>query len=339
MAASRAELPDLRQVLLTGDPTECLHRRRHARPPTTALDEAAAEFPIAPTRAEDPALLHFTSGTTGKPKGAVHVHGAIVGHLATARLVLDLRAEDVYWCTADPGWVTGTSYAHRAPSSSARPRSWTRRSSTHRWYRDDRGAAGHRLVGASRPQPRSSHPGVCSSGRTGACSVRPQALVMRAVSSRWGAAQPRRGSGATRTHRRIPFCDRPRPSAPSRHRELRAARARCSVFAVIGPPGAKAAQTPPRWCAWRGRPCPQGQGPRHRGAAAEQGELALHTPGRRCSGATCMMTAADRFADGWYVTRPARIDDDGYFWFVGARRRCDRKTAGHLIGPESAPRA
>jgi acetyl-CoA synthetase len=101
VAASRAELPDLRQVLLTGDPTECL-QRPETRSLTTALDEAAAEFPIAPTRAEDPALLHFTSGTTGKPKGAVHVHGAIVGHLATARLVLDLRADDVYWCTRIP---------------------------------------------------------------------------------------------------------------------------------------------------------------------------------------------------------------------------------------------
>jgi acyl-coenzyme A synthetase/AMP-(fatty) acid ligase len=114
VAASRAKLPDLRQVLLTGDPTECLQRPETGSL-TTPLDQAAAEFPIAPTRAEDPALLHFTSGTTGKPKGAVHVHGAIVGHVATARLVLDLRAEDVYWCTADPGWVTGTSYSIVAP--------------------------------------------------------------------------------------------------------------------------------------------------------------------------------------------------------------------------------
>ena len=61
------------------------------------------------------ALLHFTSGTTGKPKGAIHVHEAVVAHRATGRAVLDLRAGDVFWCTADPGWVTGTSYGIIAP--------------------------------------------------------------------------------------------------------------------------------------------------------------------------------------------------------------------------------
>jgi acetyl-CoA synthetase len=63
------------------------------------------------------ALLHFTSGTTGRPKGAIHVHGAIAAHHATARLALDLHPEDVFWCTADPGWVTGTSYGIIGPLS------------------------------------------------------------------------------------------------------------------------------------------------------------------------------------------------------------------------------
>ena len=67
------------------------------------------------TRPDQLALLHFTSGTTGTPKGAMHVHEAVVAHHATARLALDLRADDVYWCTADPGWVTGTSYGVIAP--------------------------------------------------------------------------------------------------------------------------------------------------------------------------------------------------------------------------------
>jgi acetyl-CoA synthetase len=72
-------------------------------------------YPIAPTDPEDPALLHFTSGTTGTPKGAVHVHGAVVGHHTTGRMALDLHPDDVFWCTADPGWVTGTSYGIVAP--------------------------------------------------------------------------------------------------------------------------------------------------------------------------------------------------------------------------------
>jgi len=67
------------------------------------------------TGPEDTSFLHFTSGTTGMPKGAVHVHGAVVMHYATGRVALDLHPEDVFWCTADPGWVTGTSYGIVTP--------------------------------------------------------------------------------------------------------------------------------------------------------------------------------------------------------------------------------
>jgi acetyl-CoA synthetase len=77
---------------------------------------AASDAPRPPTTAaDDVALLHFTSGTTGTPKGALHVHGAALMHYATGRYALDLRDGDVYWCTADPGWVTGTSYGLLAP--------------------------------------------------------------------------------------------------------------------------------------------------------------------------------------------------------------------------------
>ncbi|HYB23504.1 MAG TPA: AMP-binding protein, partial [Solirubrobacteraceae bacterium] len=61
------------------------------------------------------ALLHFTSGTTGRPKGAMHVHGAVVSHALTGRLALDIHPDDRVWCTADPGWVTGMSYGVISP--------------------------------------------------------------------------------------------------------------------------------------------------------------------------------------------------------------------------------
>ncbi len=107
----RAEMPHLRHVLLidgagaTGDVVDL----------RTVLESTTPEFEIAMTRPDDMALLHFTSGTTGRPKGAVHVHEAVLAHHATGRLVLDLQPHDIFWCTADPGWVTGTSYGIIAP--------------------------------------------------------------------------------------------------------------------------------------------------------------------------------------------------------------------------------
>jgi len=79
------------------------------------MARSSEEFTIPETDPEDMALIHFTSGTTGMPKGAVHVHQAVVTHWVTAKYALDLHPEDVYWCTADPGWVTGTSYGIIAP--------------------------------------------------------------------------------------------------------------------------------------------------------------------------------------------------------------------------------
>ncbi len=79
------------------------------------MERASDAPPDVRTHADDAALLHFTSGTTGTPKGAVHVHGAALTHYATGRYALDLHASDVFWCTADPGWVTGTSYGIVAP--------------------------------------------------------------------------------------------------------------------------------------------------------------------------------------------------------------------------------
>ena len=109
VAGVRDALPDLRDVFTIDEATI---GTVHLQP---LMDAAPDTFDIVQTDPEDTALLHFTSGTTGKPKGVVHVHQAVVAHDATGRLALDLRAGDTYWCTADPGWVTGTSYGIIAP--------------------------------------------------------------------------------------------------------------------------------------------------------------------------------------------------------------------------------
>ena len=108
----RKELASLEHVFLT----EC----SSSLPPGTidlaaALAQASDSFETVWTSPEDMALLHFTSGTTGRPKGAVHVHEAVVAHHITGRLALDLHPDDIFWCTADPGWVTGTSYGIISP--------------------------------------------------------------------------------------------------------------------------------------------------------------------------------------------------------------------------------
>ncbi|MEX2557719.1 MAG: acetate--CoA ligase [Actinomycetota bacterium] len=114
VAAIRDSLPSLEHVLLVGAEGEVTNV------PGTLdfnkwMSEADDRFEIPPTDPEDMALLHFTSGTTGTPKGAVHVHQAVVAHHITGKLALDFHPDDVFWCTADPGWVTGTSYGIISP--------------------------------------------------------------------------------------------------------------------------------------------------------------------------------------------------------------------------------
>jgi len=111
---ARERLPDLKTVIVVDHDAS----KRPLRDGEVGFDMMAAacdDFPIARTYPESPSILHYTSGTTGKPKGALHVHASIFAQYLTAKVVLDLKDDDIYWCTADPGWVTGTSYGILAP--------------------------------------------------------------------------------------------------------------------------------------------------------------------------------------------------------------------------------
>ncbi len=114
--AIRDQLPSVRHVIVIA------HREGKPVAPedidyASIVHPASESFEIERTGPEDWSIMHFTSGTTGLPKGAAHVHNAIVSHYATGKYALDLHPDDVYWCTADPGWVTGTSYGVFAPFS------------------------------------------------------------------------------------------------------------------------------------------------------------------------------------------------------------------------------
>jgi acetyl-CoA synthetase len=320
VAPIRDTLPGLEHVLVVGEPPAG----------TTGLADLLAasddEFEIPPTAPADMALLHFTSGTTGKPKGAVHVHEAVVAHYATSAFALDLRRGDVFWCTADPGWVTGTSYGIIAPlthgltliadAAGFDARRWYRLLAEQRvsvWYtaptalrmlmRDEPGlAASHDLSAlrfiASVGEPLS--PGVVVWGK--------EALGLPIHDTWW---QTETGAimigNFAAMDIRPGSMGRPLPGVTAALLE-RGCDGRASVVngevTVIGEPGvAGELALRPGWPSmFRGY---------------------LHDDERY----------AASFAGGWYLTGDvARRDGDGYYWFV-ARTDDVIKSAGHLIGP------
>lgn len=108
----KERLPHLKHIVLIDAEGE-LEDREVSYPEKLAAASEALD--IEWVDLEHPMILHYTSGSTGKPKGVLHVHGAMLQQYITGHWVLDLQESDVYWCTADPGWVTGTSYGIFAP--------------------------------------------------------------------------------------------------------------------------------------------------------------------------------------------------------------------------------
>ena len=290
IAPIRDQLSDLEHVLLVEELGDMLATR-------------SASYAIAPTAPDEPALLHFTSGTTGTPKGAVHVHEAVVAHHHTGRVALDLHSGDRYWCTADPGWVTGTSYgivapltcgvtliAYDGPFDVTRWYDVLEKERVAVWYTAPTAVRMCMRVGADvvRRYDLSSLRFIGSVGEP----LNPEAVVWgreafgMAIHDNWWQTE----TGAI----------------------MIANFASCDVK-----PGSM------------GQPIPGIE------AAIIDGELRLKTPWP--SMFRGYLDEDERyqacFADGWYLTGDlVKRDKDGYFWFVG---RADDviKSAGHLVGP------
>lgn len=291
------------------------------------VDDTAPATGVAPTSPADPAVLHFTSGTTGTPKGALHVHGAVAMQRATTEDVFGLGRGDVYWCTADPGWVTGTSYGMIGPLSVGATLVVDEAEfDAERWYRI---LAAHRVqVWYTAPTAIRMlvHAGPELGGRFDLSSVRSAFSVGEPLSAdavHWG-----------RTHLGITFRDTwwqtetgaimIANSAADVVEPGSMGRAVCGIEAGLlatDRDGALLSDAD-------GRPIEITD-------PAQIGMIALRAgwPSMFREYLHNEERYARCFADGWYLAGDlARRDASGAFWFVG---RADDviKTAGHLIGP------
>jgi acetyl-CoA synthetase len=313
----RDQLPGLEHVLLidgsAGQPVEGTIDFGQA------MQRSSAEQRLAATGPEDLALLHFTSGTTGRPKGAEHVHEAVLAHHITGRYALDLHPDDVFWCTADPGWVTGTSYGIIAPLTNGVTMIVDEGEfDAERWYRilqDERVTVWYTAPTAIRMLM-----------KTGEEVVRKYDLSrLRFLSSVGEPLNPEAVAWSNRVYGR-PFHDN--------WWQTETGGIMIANFAAMDiKPGSMGRELPGIDAAIVARRPDGSMRPIEEPMTA--GELALR-PGwpsmfRGYLGEP--ERYAKCFADGWYLTGDlAMRDADGYFWFVG---RADDviKSAGHLIGP------
>jgi len=318
VAGIRSALPELEHVILVGEggaETNVPGTLDYGR----LMAAAGDTYEIGSTDAEDVALVHFTSGTTGKPKGAVHVHAAIVSHHVTGKLALDLHPEDVFWCTADPGWVTGTSYGIISPLSNGVTMIVDEADfDAERWY----GILESEAVSVWYTAPTA----IRMMMKTGIELVREHSFpALRFLAS---VGEPLNPTGVVfgKDAFGLPFHDNWWQTETG---GIMVA----NLAAMDIRPGSM------------GRPLPGIEaGVVHRREdggvdevteAGEEGELALR-PGWPSMFRT-YLGEPDRYAgafeEGWYLTGDlVRRDEDGYFWFVG---RADDviKSSGHLIGP------
>jgi acetyl-CoA synthetase len=311
---ARARLPCLRHVVVVDGEGLALEPGEVG----LALDreEPVEHLEPFPATSETPSILHYTSGTTGQPKGALHVHGSLPGQFETARVALDLRPEDVYWCNADPGWVTGTSYGILGPWSNGVTQVVLDSGfNAARWYEV---IERHRVtVWYSAPTA------IRLLMREGGALARARDLgSLRHLASVGEPLNPEAVVWSRETFGR-PF-----------HDTYWQTETGCIVIANL--PGMEIKPGS------MGRPFPGITAtvldPERLEPVDEPGRVGLIAlrpdwPSRM-RGYWCNPAAFEaRFRNGWYLTGDrASIDADGYFWFVG-RDDDVINTGGHLVGP------
>lgn len=313
VASIRSTLPSLEHVLIVdGDVPGTLNLRQ-------LLEGASDQFVIPPTDSQDLALLHFTSGTTGAPKGAMHVHEAVVAHHITGRFALDLHPNDIFWCTADPGWVTGTSYGIIAPLTNGvtcivdeadfDAERWydiLERERVSVWYTAP--TAIRMLIKAGSDAVRRHNLSALRFLASVGEPLNPEAVV-------WG-----------KDMLGLPFHDNWWQTETGGIMIANLASQEIRPGSMGRPlPGITAAVV---------ETADDGS-VRILSDAGRQGELALRTgwPSMFRGYWNDLERYCRCFRDGWYLTGDlVRRDEDGYFWFVG-RKDDVIKTSGHLVGP------
>ena len=309
----RGDLPALKHLIIAS----------HNEPPEVddgelswndLMADASEEFDIVQTAPDDPAIMHYTSGTTGRPKGALHVHKAVLGHYATGKYVLDFHEDDIYWCTADPGWVTGTSYGMFAPcTNGVSSVIYEGGFSATKWYE---------VIQKYKVTVWYTAPTAIRMLMKAGDEV-PKKFDLSTLRYTMSVGEPLNPEAVVWSEKAIglPFHDNWWQTETG------------SIMIANYPvmpikPGSM------------GRPMP-GINPGiideegNEVATGEEGDLAVR-PGWPSMFRTYWNREEmydSRFKNGWYITGDrARKDADGYFWFVG---RADDviNTAGHLVGP------